>query len=163
MNTGKIFEQDFKNSVPDDVYYYRINDAVTAWNAGENQKARFTPKNGFDVLLFKSPNLFLLELKSTKGTSFSFKGKSAMIKEHQIKALDKTKKYPDIIAGFLFNFSTIQTTYFLTIDKFQKFIFETNKSSLNLKDIVQSGGVKVFGEIKISRFKYDLKKFLEIF
>ena len=34
MNEGKKFEQDFRNSMPEDVFYYRLRDGTAAWSGG---------------------------------------------------------------------------------------------------------------------------------
>ena len=47
-NPGKKFEEDFKNSIPVDMYYWRIADSAMSWGEGEN--IRFTPKNPFDSI-----------------------------------------------------------------------------------------------------------------
>lgn len=159
MNTGKIFEQDFKNSIPEDMYYLRIHDSPQSFN--QTNTLRFSPKNPFDSLLYIYPFLFLLELKSTIGTSFSFDGKTPMIKKHQIEELTKASKYKGIIAGFVFHMSKYQKTYFLPIDKFNEFKNSTDKKSINQQDILNHGAIEIRGEIKRTRTKFYIGEFIK--
>ena len=162
---GKVFEQSFKNSIPDNAYYYRIKDTSNSWSGAEqlnNSFSRFTAKNEFDAILFSFPTLCVLELKSTKGTAFSFKGKSPMIKEHQIEELEKAAKTKGVFSGFVFNFREPESTYFLRIDEFVAFTNSSDKSSINKADIIRYGGIKIDAELKRTRYKYDVKSFLDL-
>ena len=161
---GKLFENDWKKSIPKDMYYQRIKDNPTLFGNKEenNSNLRFTPKQPFDAFLFHSPCLYCFELKSTKGTSISFKGTSPMIKEHQIKELSNASTYNNCIAGFIFNFREPQNiVYFQNIKDFNNFLNETTKSSINQKDIINYGGLIVEGEIKKVRWKYNINKMVD--
>ena len=70
MNSGKQFEADFKASVPNNAYYYRLRDGTSSWDKGEN--TRFQMTNDYDNLIFYNGTLYLLELKNTKGKSIPF-------------------------------------------------------------------------------------------
>ena len=159
MNEGKLFETDFKNSIPPDTYYLRIHDNPQSFNQTDN--LRFSPKNPYDALMYIFPNLFTLELKTTIGTSFSFNGKTPMIKKHQIEGLDKSSKHKGIISGFIFNFRKVNKTYFLPIDKFLNYKNSTDKKSINQKDIIDSGAIEVRGEIKRVRTKFYIGEFIK--
>ena len=78
MNTGKKFEEDIKNSIDSTAFLYRLRDSGGSWQGGN--KSRFTPSNICDFILFKSPRMYLLELKSHKGKSIPYTA---------IKQLDK--------------------------------------------------------------------------
>lgn len=163
MNEGKIFEEDFKKSVPQNTYYMRIKDPASSF--GDNSNLRFSHKNPFDALIYCYPNLFFLELKSTKSTSYSFsldkKEKSKMIKANQIEELTKAAHYKGIIPGFLFNMRKYNKTYFLHIRDFNRFISEVDKKSINQDDIIKYGGIEVRGELKVKRYKYYVGEFIE--
>jgi penicillin-binding protein-related factor A (putative recombinase) len=161
---GKQFEHDFKNSVPEYAYYYRIKDTANSWAKPDqmNSNIRFTPKNEFDAILYSHPVLCVLELKSTKGTSFSFMGKTPMIKSHQIEELEKAVKIDGIFSGFVFNFREPEDTYFLGINEFITFKNLTTKVSINKNDIITCGGVKINAELKRTRYKYDIDGFLQL-
>lgn len=160
MNDGKVFENSFKESVPKDMYYLRLKDSASSF--GTNSATRFTLRQPFDCLMYSNPNLFTLELKSTKGTSFSFKGATPMIKEHQIKGLTESAQHEGIISGFIFNLrEPTNRTYFLHINNFNKFVSETTKSSINESDIIKYGGVEIVGQLKKVKYKYSIREFIE--
>lgn len=68
-NNGKKFESEFKESLPSHVWNYRLPDT------GGGMMARFTSKSLCDIILFNTKTGYqrLVELKSTVGTSMSFK------------------------------------------------------------------------------------------
>ena len=70
INIGKRFENNFRDSVSDDILYYRLKDSAQSF--GNSNHLRFSSKNPFDCLLYKSPSLFALELKSVGTSSISF-------------------------------------------------------------------------------------------
>lgn len=156
---GKLFEQDFKNSIPKDIYLLRLVDPPSSW--GDNTNLRFSVHNPYDFLLYSVPNLFPMELKSTKGKSFSFKGTSPMIKKHQIEGLTEANKYDGVKAGFIFNFrEPTQRTYFLHINNFNKFVEQTTKSSINEKDIQEYGAVLIEGNQKKVRWTWNIQELI---
>lgn len=68
-NNGKIFEEDLKESFSPHIWAYRPPDN------GGGQMARFTHESLCDLMAYntKTKNFYLMELKSTLGTSVSFK------------------------------------------------------------------------------------------
>jgi len=70
MNPGKQFEKNFANSVPKDVYFMRIKDSAN--NFTRTSSSAFATSNPFDCFMLYDGNFIPIELKSTKGTSFSF-------------------------------------------------------------------------------------------
>ncbi len=164
-NPGKDFEDQFRDSMPDSIYFYRLRDPANSFS-GDSENLRFTLKNDYDCFLYKEPNLFPSELKSTKGTSFSIqrdkKEKGKDIKLNQINGLTKASKHPGAYAGFFFNFRSNQNnTYWLNIKDFNKFNESTEKKSINEKDIQKFGGVKIKSEIKRVRYRYFIGEFIE--
>lgn len=160
INFGKVFENSFRESVPAEMYYLRLKDPANSF--GTNDNLRFTSTNPFDCLIFSPPYLLTLELKSTSQTSFSFKGKTPMIKAHQIKSLTEAAQHEGIIAGLVLNFrEPTNRCYFLHIYDFNKFVESTTKSSINEKDIVVSGAVNIEGKLKRVKYKYDIEGFLK--
>lgn len=69
-NTGKTFEQEFIQSLPEHLYSYRIADPPQSFGGGNN--LRFSNKNPFDFFIYDKLNLYALELKSSTTSSFSF-------------------------------------------------------------------------------------------
>lgn len=162
VNTGKIFELNVKNSIPQDVMYYRIKDPSSSFGQ-DSSKTRFSLKNEFDVFLYKKPILIAMELKSNKGTSISFateKGKQADIKFTQIEALSNIIDY-EVRAGLLLNFRKTNMTYWLDIENFNKFKDETEKKSINEKDIITYGGIVIPSKKLKTNYRYDLSNLWE--
>ncbi|MBU5669581.1 hypothetical protein KQI68_06980 [Peptoniphilus sp. MSJ-1] len=149
-NEGKKFEEDFRNSIPEDVFCYRIKDSSNFYQA---------TKNMCDFILFKSPYLILLELKSTKANQISMDEK--IVKEHQIQELYQAKHLSEnIVAGFLLNYrgrelktkTVLPETYFIPIENMKK-VYETQKSLH--KEQAKAIGIEIPFTKKITRFTYD--------
>lgn len=168
-NEGKLFEEDLKRSAADQhTFFYRIKD-VPAMMLKPNSKVG---KNDYDSFIYKKPNLFPVELKSTKSKSFSFSDK--IIKDHQIKALRDAVQYDGIIAGFIFNFREYDNyTAFVHINDFieikemsqkqitkHRFKSKLNKSSIGL-DIVKEVGHEIKNTKKVKRYRYYIKALLD--
>lgn len=170
MNEGKRFELAFKNSVPKDVYYFRIPDPAESFSS-IREGLRFTLKNPCDIFLF-NPNtktLYALELKSTKDTSLSFwrkdfedktKKQTFMVRKNQIEGLQKIGNY-SIIAGFIFNFRYTNHTYFQSINDFINMTKDSVKKSFNEADVYKNNGVRIEQKMMKSNFKYDVESFLQ--
>lgn len=160
---GKRFEEDFKNSINDKMFYHRLKDSASSFNGG--QMSRFTLKNPYDATIFYKRALFTLELKSTKATSIAFdrgrKDKKS-IKFHQIEGLLDASKYDWIISGLVFDFRATEkrehATYYLSINDFMRFYNESSKKSININDIINYGGIEIEKELKRVRTKYNLTK-----
>jgi len=162
INQGKQFENSFKESVPKDCYYLRLKDSASSF--GSSEATRFTLRQPYDCILYAYPNYFALELKSTKGTAFSFKGTTPMIKEHQIKALTEAIDYEGIIPGFVFNMrEPTNRTYFLHINNFNKFTSETTKSSINEADVIKYGAIEIGCKLKKVKYTYYIREFIDNF
>lgn len=165
MNPGKDFEQQWKDSVPDDVLIQRMADPAQSFH---KNAMRFSPHNPYDFFMFYSPTLFCLELKSTKSTSFTFyredfaESKSEPnIKRHQIEGLEAASIYNNVVAGLILNFRKNDHTYFIPIQRFKELIENTPKKSVNEADIIESGGYLIQQRLKRTKFEFDIKKFIE--
>lgn len=168
-NVGKVFEDAIKQSVPDYTLLIRLNDSPQAFK--KSNLTRFTPKNPFDYICFdtQSRTLFCLELKSTSNKYMSFEDinsdeeENKMIHKHQIKGLLNASAYPNVVAGFLFNFRLPENelTYFMEINKFKKMCESINKKSFNIMDAVLYGAEKINGFKKRTRWYWDLDGFLK--
>lgn len=156
-NPGKVFENNFKDSVPGDVYYLRLHDSAIGFDT-EHSTQRFALKSPFDCIMYKHPQMFALELKSTATSALSFRGKSPNIKQHQINRLREAAAR-GIKAGFIINFRSSNHTYFLSIGDFDGITQHQmcTKSSISELQITQSGrGVLIPQSIKKVNWKYDL-------
>ena len=162
-NAGKEFEKQFKDSVPKDVYILRIPDSALGFNI-EASTQRFSVKTPYDFVAFKKPNMFALELKSTSTTSISFKGKTPMIKEHQIKALRHAES-KGVKAGFVFNFRKSNNTYYVPISVFDAITLQgmTTKSSISEKEVsTHEGVVHIEQVIKRTTYSFRLEELFDI-
>ena len=170
MNAGKKFEQNFKASVPDDVFYYRLQDPPQSFNRGDSS-IRFSWKNPCDIFLYNgnTRTFYALELKSSASKSFSFElekgtNKTAHIHYHQIEALTNFGHYPGLVSGFIFNFRIedkgTEITYFQSIQDFNRMTSELKKKSFNAIDLLKYNPIKINQEKKKVNYKYDIAKFL---
>lgn len=163
MTEGKNFEAQFKASCEkENICVLRINDSTMSF--GDTENSNFTPKNPCDFVVFKTPKLFFLELKSTKNTSFSFQEK--IIKANQIKQLTKFATFEDVNAGFVFNFRRTNNTYFIDINTFVEFKnceVDRNpkrKQSINENDCFEIGYL-IEQEIKKVKYHYFVTHFID--
>lgn len=168
MNSGKIFEEDFKNSLPSFCLYHRLKDPPQSFSKSKND-LRFSWKNPCDVMVFDTKNkiFYTLELKTTKNKSISFediniKGTQSnkMIHKHQIESLIEFNKYENVESGFVFNFRNeltgLQNTYYQNINNFIKMTSEINKKSFNEKDLLNYSPIIISGNKKITHYKWNL-------
>lgn len=170
-NVGKIFEDQFKASVPDYCFLQRLNDSPQAFK--QSNLTRFTPQTPFDYICFdtNSRTLWCLELKTTKNKSIGFedinsdKDEQKMIHRHQILGLQKASKYKNVYSGFLFNFrdeiNNMERTYFQEINDFDKMTKEINKKSFNELDLILYNAVKIIGEKKRVHYRWDIDDLLK--
>lgn len=154
MNSGKRFEQNWKNSIPKDIFYYRLRDGSSSW--GGNENVRFQVENICDSIMFDGEYLYTLELKSTKLKNLPFNN----IKKHQIEDLLWCNSYPNVIAGILIEFSKLSECYFIEISQFKTFYDTTNRKSLPLQ-FCRENGIKIGVEKKKINSKFDIEKFLK--
>lgn len=153
MNEGKRFQEDFKNSVTDDVYHYRLRDGTASWDGGEN--TRFQSPNACDSLLWLDSMLYMIELKSHKGKSIPY----SAIRDNQVEELTKAQAH-GITAGFLVNMRDVDETYFIPADAVCSHIAIGDRKSIPL-EYMRMYGYKVKASKKITRWRYDIKDMLE--
>lgn len=168
MNAGKIFEEEFKesvkkcNEISNDIYLLRLQDSASGFGMDSN-KVRFSAKSPFDFIMYhRSGKMFALELKSCGENSvgFSLEDDKKSIKASQVKNLKKSSFY-GIISGFLFNFRKFEETYFLEISRFLEFAESTKKKSINRNDIIKFGGVLIPQKKKKIKYVYDVEILLK--
>lgn len=172
INTGKIFESEIHESIKkynkehgDLVYYHRVKDPASSFGGGGGN-TRFSMKNEYDLILYKYPIFFALELKSNGGTSFSFsrndkleKGKD--IKDSQISSLLEADCFPGTVAGLILNFRKYDETYFIRITDFCKFKDGTEKKSINRQDVLDMNHIVIPQTLKKVRFDFDISSILD--
>lgn len=157
VNEGKKFEQDFKSSVPDDVWYYRFRDGTATFYGGieNNNGTRFQQSNICDCQLYYY-GLFLLELKSHKGKSLSHG--QFMTTKGEIKHLHELvlAQAFGINAGVIINMRDVEETYYLHADVVLDHILNSGRKSIPL-DFMRENGYRLIAEKKITRYRYDIK------
>lgn len=151
-NPGKMFEEDFIKSVPDQIFHYRLRDSAGTWQGGEN--TRFTPCNICDFIIFDRSKLYLLELKSHKGKSLPI----SCIRENQLKGLLQAYR-KGVKAGYIINFRDVEETYFFSANSMNSFLTTETRKSIPLS-IVRQYGILIPQEKKRTRYKYDLSEFI---
>lgn len=170
-NVGKIFEDDFKHSVPDYVICTRLRDAPQSFN----KSARYSHNNPCDFLLFDSKRgiFSAIELKTTKAKFLTFDSlfeggttrTSSAIHKHQIVGLSKYKKFNRVNAGFIFCFrnpnNAYQDAYYMDILDFVRMASKLNKKSFNLSDLEQYNHIKLKGKKKRTRYEWDIEDLLD--
>lgn len=165
QNIGKKFENNFRASVPDDVFYYRLRDAAQSFQKSDN--LRFGCKNPCDAFLYKYPVLIAVELKNVASSSISFerdKTEKGVIHFHQIEALRKFALHDGIVSGFILNFrhkDGTENCYFLHIKDFNEIIRTTDKKSFNEKDLLKNNHIVIENKKKRINYTYNISKFLE--
>lgn len=163
-NTGKIFEDDLKKSIPDYVMITRLKDSSLNYNRTENSK--YSTNNPYDFLLWDSKHfkLYALELKTVNKKLISFertekdKGK---IHYHQINGLKIASSFDGVVAGFVIEFRECRTTIFIEINNFIILINSIDKKSFNLSDLENSNiDYEIIEQhIKRTRYSYDMDTF----
>lgn len=151
MNNGKIFEEEFKNSIPSWCWYYRLKDGTAAY--GGNDKVRFQAKNICDCFVVGLDFTYLLELKSTNLKSLPFSN----IKENQLKGLSEIR-HPKIKTYFVICFRNYQKCFFIEANKV-KSLADEGKKSISMK-FCEENGIEIDMQIVKVRYKYDLKNIL---
>ena len=97
--------------------------------------------------------LYLIECKSTKGTSVPL----SMIRSNQIEGLQEASKH-NLVAGILVNFRNENNdTFFILIDEFIDMMNSINKKSFNIKDLESIGATRIKSVKKRTRYKYDIQ------
>lgn len=143
---GKIFEEDFKNSIPQDFYVERYKDDTAGF---------YGVSNPADFRLYKKPNLILLELKSHKGKSVPL----SCIRENQIQGMYKAHLHRGVYAGFMFNFRELEETYYLNVGDVVEFIQRAERKSIPV-EWCRDYGIKIEQKKKRVRYSYDLESWL---
>ena len=169
-NTGKIFEQDWKKSMPDYCLTIRLPDPPQAFT--QRSDTRFSHKNPCDYIIFSGKHriLFPMELKSTKYKSFSVQltedeEPNKMVKYHQIKGLTDMARCVNVEPAFVFNFrdeeAGTQVTYWQAISNFNEMMKQVNKKSFNEVDLLVYGAINVTGQIKRTHYTWNVDELLD--
>lgn len=157
-NLGKVFEENFKKSVPSHIFYYRFRDSGGNWNRTE--KSRFTISNIADNLIFYNDKLFLNELKSHKGKSIPLEkiiGNKTKIK--QINDLFNASFHKNIYCNIIVFFSDVERCFSLDIKDLKDYIDSETAKSIPIAYFEKYGK-----EIKVSKlrtnYRFDIESWL---
>lgn len=150
-NIGKIFEEEIKNSVSKEHWYYRFKDGTATYNKDiENKKVRFQAKNICDCQVMANDKLFLLELKNTKGYSLPLSN----IKSNQVDGLSGID-HKNIESYFIICFREKEKCYAVQAIKIKRFIESEERKSIPMDWFIENG-IDVPMIKKKVRYKYDL-------
>lgn len=156
MNSGKIFERNFKASIPSDVFYYRLRDSTASfYGGGDGSNIRFQAQNMCDNILFGNRTLFLCELKSHNGKSVPFN----CVRQNQIDQLTASAKFPFIIPVLVIFFPDVERCFAVHINDWNNLVDASTKKSANVAEIAQAGFEVGVTKLKVN-FKYDVAKMM---
>lgn len=169
-NEGKKFEKLIRdNSKEEGLYYLRLQDNLKLGVKVEG--ARFSQRSPYDSVLFGSPYLYCLELKSVGTTSLSYGDRpSCNIKAHQINSLLAASQFDNVFAGFLIQFRKRITktserdekVFFVEINKFKDFTENNDKKSISYEDCKKIGIIAPSLNVgkRVVKYKYLIKELL---
>ena len=162
-SVGKTFEENWKKSVPDDIWIYRPPDAAQSFNQSSN--LRFSQKSPCDYMMFDGNHFFCLELKTIAGKSISFertKKDKGEIHYHQIEYLKSCLSFENVIPGLIIDFRGTDNTWFLHINQWDALINSITKKSFNESDLLSYSHPILISKKKLKvNYRYDVSKFLQ--
>ena len=120
-NPGKMFEEDFRKSIPREWLQIRLKDAG-GWSNATN--TRFTISNPCDLIIFTGYTLYLLELKTSKTNTIP-------ISDELMKQVERLEELPNLkyaTKAFIVNYRNRGETYLLNSYLISTLIKQNNKS-----------------------------------
>lgn len=162
-NIGKVFEENFKKSIPENIFCYRPPDAAQSFNM--SKKLRFSSHSPCDYMIYRKPQLFCFELKTVAGNFISFErdeNDKGTIHYYQIEQLKKFVNY-GIISGLIIDFRKSDHTYFLNIKNWDDFISNISKKSFNENDLLKYSDPITVDKKKLKvNYRYNVVGLLDI-
>lgn len=158
-NPGKLFEDDFKASVPKNTYYLRLHDSATGFSHPTDDRVRFSMKSPYDAILCQNGQMICVELKSISTVSASFVGSSPRIKIRQVKELQKAKKEGGARSYLVINFRKFHETYAIDPDDFLTWVSTCGRKSISITT-ARMLGIHLPEQKKRVRYRYDLTPIL---
>ena len=166
-NVGKKFEDNFRDSVSKDIFFYRFRDSSGTFYGGNNN-LRFTPTNIADNLIFYNGCLFLNELKTHKGKSIPIdcilgnkKKNGKHTKEKQIVDMYEANKHENIYCNIIVFFSDVERCFSLDIENFVFFMQDNDRKSVPI-EFFETLGEEMDVTKKKTNYHYDINKWLKI-
>lgn len=151
-NRGKVFEENFKKSVPNEILYERFKDGTSNWSRSD-EKVRFQAQNVCDCFLFDGHVLLYLELKSHKGKSLPL----TCIRENQLKELPERQKYSNVISGLLVEFQDLERVFYLNVDEVCNFKAENERKSIPF-EYFRDYGIEIEVSKLRTNYRYNVTK-----
>ena len=154
-NRGKIFEDNFKKSVPNGILYERFKDTGASYYGG-NEYLRFSQSNVCDCFLFDGSVLFYLELKSHKGKSIPL----TCIRPNQVKELTERQTHKNTLSGLLIEFSDLERVFYLNIEDYNDFVLNNERKSIPF-DYIRDVGIEIERCKLRTNYRYNITKMLD--
>lgn len=162
-SVGKVFEENWKKSVPENIWIYRPPDAAQSFNQSSN--LRFSQKSPCDYMMFDGNHFFCLELKTVAGKSISFertKKDKGEIHYHQIEYLKSCLSFKNIIPGLIIDFRGTDNTWFLHIKEWDGLINSIDKKSFNESDLLSYSYPILISKKKLKvNYRYNIQQFID--
>ena len=162
-SVGKVFEDNWKKSVPGNIWIYRPPDAAQSFNQSSN--LRFSQKSPCDYMMFDGYHFFCLELKSVAGKSISFerdKKDKGVIHYHQIEYLKSCLNFKNVIPGLIIDFRGADNTWFLHIKEWDGLINSIDKKSFNESDLLSYSHPILISKKKLKvNYRYNIQQFID--
>ncbi len=117
---------------------------------GAKPLRRFTPRNGYDLLLFGNNTLFTLELKTVKGQRFPLSNMSDL----QETELARAHAHEGVVAGLVVNYRELERTFFLPVTVIWDVRLNGVKS-INI-EAAEKGGVEIPQRKLQIHYRYDI-------
>lgn len=174
-NEGKIFEDCIAESCPEHIFVKKLADNASGWSGGN--KTCFATSNECDFIMHdeKTGILYGLELKSTKGRSFTFwredfekeckeRGKQThyMIGKKQILGLKKWNEKHRGVFGFVFNFRNDKNeTMFVAISDFLEYTNRLSSPRISVTEVREMGCIEINSKKIRTNYRYDMDNFFK--
>lgn len=160
---GKVFEDNWKKSVPGNIWIYRPPDAAQSFNQSSN--LRFSQKSPCDYMMFDGHHFFCLELKTVVAKSISFertKKDKGEIHYHQIEYLKSCLNFKNVIPGLIIDFRGADNTWFLHIKEWDGLINSIDKKSFNESDLLSYSHPILISKKKLKvNYRYNIQQFID--
>lgn len=159
-NKGYVLQDNIKKSCEkQDILFYRFKDSPFSF--ANSDKTKFTTNNICDCMMFLANKLLFVELKSTKGKSFSFT-------EHSLRQLNDINKIIHNKQGlkrfgvygcFIIEFRELEETYFIQVQDILRYLNENNTKTVNIKKYINKNRyIKIDQKLLRKNYTFDIRK-----
>ncbi len=158
-NAGKVMEQQFRKSakkVPG-LFFYRLRDGTASFYGGaQDNRIRFQQRNIADVVMFQTPVMYLLELKTHNGASLPL----TAIRENNLKDLADAAQYSNMVSGLIVDFPERGRAYFADARAVQRFMRSQERKSIPILWFDLNGILIESRTLQVNRV-YDVRGFVD--